>query len=230
MEDLFQVFHLAKSSRKNFFDRNQKKFKRNGLFKRKIKNRLSNFYKIHGITYKENQSKKTLNRKLDKKVINYNIDQIPDIATAKTFDREQQSKTNKFFCVCNKPNDGSMYVFCETCHQWFHPKCVFEKGHLALTLPQVQWEKCNCICKGVSISTENKLVTFYHSLQFFRPINKQSPTIQSNALQGTSKDAETLKLLSESDHLNVNRLANCYKTSDIVETASENTNNIKKML
>ena len=148
LEDLFQVFHLAKSSRKNFFDRIQKKFKRNDLFKRKIKNRLSNFYKIHGTTYNEKQTKKNLDRKLDKKVINYSIDQIPNIAAAKTFNREQQKiktiknpknyKLNKqhqqVFCVCNKPNDGSIYVFCETCHQWFHPKCFFEKGHLALTL------------------------------------------------------------------------------------------------
>ena len=54
------------------------------------------------------------------------------------FNKTQKNKQEELFCACKKPNDGQLYVLCETCNMWLHPKCVFDNDHLALALTKKQ--------------------------------------------------------------------------------------------
>ena len=90
----------------------------------------------------------------------------------------QNNKQEELFCACKKPNDGQLYVLCETCNMWLHPKCVFDNDHLALTLTKKQWERCRCICKGKNITNVhaknpvncNEKQIFYHKSIFTTPV------------------------------------------------------------
>ena len=64
--------------------------------------------------------------------------------TAADGDKDTSSDPDaEFYYVCKKPDDGELYVFCQTCLMWLHPKCVFDANDLALTLTQ---DQCNCVC------------------------------------------------------------------------------------
>ena len=109
------------------------------MFRNGIKTALADLYKKH-----DNVRNRTCDKNFDKR----KPDLTAQACTAKTLDiARDNTKTIKtlnenvvtnnkqqLYCICNKPDDGSMYVFCEACHQWLHPKCVFEEGQLALTL------------------------------------------------------------------------------------------------
>ena len=89
--------------------------------------------------------------------------------TNRQFEKSKQNDSNKkpeeLYSICRSPNDGSLYVFCKAYQEWFHPKCVFEKDHLALTLFEEQWKKCNCVCTCANLSLKNNLTTLYHSVK-----------------------------------------------------------------
>ncbi|KAL5019018.1 hypothetical protein ScPMuIL_004740 [Solemya velum] len=42
----------------------------------------------------------------------------------KTFVYPKLKLKSEEYCVCNQPDDGSLYIQCEICEKWFHPSCV----------------------------------------------------------------------------------------------------------
>ena len=86
--------------------------------------------------------------------------------TAADGDRDTSSDRDaEFYCVCKKPDDGELYVFCQTCLMWLHPKCVFGANDLALTLTQNQWLKRNCVCNDKKhFSVNNYKQVLYHNV------------------------------------------------------------------
>ncbi|KAL5021936.1 hypothetical protein ScPMuIL_001091 [Solemya velum] len=42
----------------------------------------------------------------------------------KTFVYPKLKLKSKEYCVCNQPDDGSLYIQCEICEKWFHPSCL----------------------------------------------------------------------------------------------------------
>ena len=73
-------------------------------------------------------------------------------------------KMNELYCFCQKPDDGGMYIYCEGCRSWLHPKCAFGKNDLALTLTPEQWKTCNLLCNGSTTTIHNSKQTLYHSV------------------------------------------------------------------
>ena len=100
---------------------------------------------------------------------NTTIDSSIGVKSNRQFEKSKQNDSNEkpeeLYCICRSPNDDSLYVFCEACQEWFHPKCVFKKDHLALILSEEQWKNCNCVCTGVNLSLKNNLTTLYHSVK-----------------------------------------------------------------
>ncbi|KAL5018382.1 hypothetical protein ScPMuIL_004104 [Solemya velum] len=42
----------------------------------------------------------------------------------KTFVYPKLKLKSEEYCVCNQPDDGSLYIQCEICEKWFHPSCL----------------------------------------------------------------------------------------------------------
>ena len=55
-----------------------------------------------------------------------------------------------------------MYIYCEGCSSWLHPKCAFGNNDLALTLTSEQWKTCNLLCNGSTTTIHNSKQTLYH--------------------------------------------------------------------
>ena len=111
------------------------------------------------------------------------------------------------FCVCKKPDDGSLYVFCQTCASWLHPKCVFYADDLALTLSRQQWNKCNLACENQrSFSVDNEKQILYH-------VVKPKSNTQSNEKENNDQKKETIHP-SDSNELN-----------DLSRSAAQENNN-----
>ena len=60
--------------------------------------------------------------------------------------------------LSKKKNDGKLYVECESCLMWLHPKCVFEKNELGTSLSDFQWSKCRLQCG----QSEPEIPILYH--------------------------------------------------------------------
>ena len=69
---------------------------------------------------------------------------------------------NEVYCFCQKPDDGGMYIYCEGCSSWLHPKCAFGNNDLALTSTPEQWKTCNLLCNGSTTTIHNSKQTLYH--------------------------------------------------------------------
>ena len=83
-------------------------------------------------------------------------------------------KQMKLYCTCQKPDDGKMYVYCETCLNWLHPRCVFDQNDLAITLTSDQWDKCSCACRGKKINHGSKQVMYHNVIPKNEIINDTS--------------------------------------------------------
>ena len=70
-------------------------------------------------------------------------------------------KMNELYCFYQKPDDGELYIYCEGCSSWLHPKCAFDNNDLASTLTPEQWKTCNLLCNGSTTTIHNiKAVSF----------------------------------------------------------------------
>ncbi|CAK8682866.1 unnamed protein product [Clavelina lepadiformis] len=112
-----------------------------------------------------------------------NLVKLPVFFKTQCSDRLSGTISPKLYCFCNKPDNYELYVFCEGCNQWLHPKCVFPDGSLALKLTRQEWESSRCVCKGTIINDTETTPTFFH----LDPAPNNTPT-QS---PGTLKDVKT---------------------------------------
>jgi len=57
------------------------------------------------------------------------------------------------WCICQSIYEGELMVACETCEEWFHPKCVFDDA-CAVSLTRGQWKDKNVVCNDAVLSTK----------------------------------------------------------------------------
>ena len=155
----------------------------------------------------------------------------------KTSIKPDNVSANEKYCVCKNPDDGSLYVFCQTCSLWLHPKCVFDDDDLALTLTRQQWNKCNLACKDKKDqSVDEEKQTLYHIVRLTKHCNSsdekecnsygnktnESDFNESNPSRRISQATSFTCSLVKEDHNSIQ--PNINKENDFSEVISDSDN------
>ena len=114
---------------------------------------------------------------------------------------------------------------------WLHPKCVFDKDHVALTLTKEQWEKCRCVCNGKSIADVhaqipfncNKKQIFCHKKIFTTPIKENDPNryIEDSNNNDSNDDFQILNTFKSSR----NSMYTFYSKASIIKHSNKSPEN-----
>ncbi|KAI9592062.1 hypothetical protein BDF19DRAFT_241391 [Syncephalis fuscata] len=65
------------------------------------------------------------------KVIDATTEQVEDIEEEE-HEHEEDIEDDKLYCLCRKPDDGTVMISCDGCSEWYHAKCVgLTKGKVA---------------------------------------------------------------------------------------------------
>jgi len=149
-----------------------------------------------------------LNEKVN--VVN-NCDDCDAKSTQKSTEHSSrlEVKTKPLFCVCQKPNDGSLYIECSTCKEWFHPQCIFQEHELGFSLTDDEWAKYSFACMTNKIYRANlkrSKPTLYHKNQVFALQSKDN-TLQNFAENTENKCNQTLNNQARNSQSNYVKIA-----------------------
>ena len=182
LQKIYHSLHQPQSCQRSFIKRIQIQFKRDEQFRKEIKMHWLDLFNRTATPQPnvamQNISKLKCNVKRDSPIY-VATHQFQDNSLMLKSEKNE-TKSEKLYCICRTPNDGGLYVFCETCKEWLHPKCVFHKDHLALSLTKEQWKKCNCVCENTEIPYKKNSATVYHLVKG-KNITIEAPSIRESS-------------------------------------------------
>ena len=161
---------------------------------------------IHGII-NQNQASGSLNEKrpetkhliledeIKQKQYNEPLEEIEKSeagSSVNNFDISFGSSDKSLYCICKKSNDQCLYIECDTCKEWFHPKCIFSNNHIALLLSENQWQNVHLLCSDQIPSFFDSKPVFFHDIE----LNK-SPDSNSKSDMSAGENNDKMKKMKK---------------------------------
>jgi hypothetical protein len=77
---------------------------------------------------------------------------VQDLANVVVFDSNPLSyETDQMFCFCNKRDDGSEMIMCETCEMYYHSYCIGKSG--------AELDGFDYLCVGIALVARMRTAT-----------------------------------------------------------------------
>ena len=106
------------------------------------------------------------------------------------------SSERSLYCVCQKTNDQSLYIECDTCKEWYHPTCIYSGDNVALSFDEKQWQSVHLICSDQIPKFFDSKPIFFHDLSLNK--NATSSAKPNNcANNGSSENQNTFTETAE---------------------------------
>ena len=132
-------------------------------------------------------------------------------SSVNNFDISFVSSDNSLYCICKKSNDQCLYIECDTCKEWFHPKCIFSDNHIALLLSENQWQNVHLLCSDQIPNFFDSKPVFFHDINLNKstdssarldmPVDENNDAyFEKKCLTGNSKPTLDAKILDKKAH------------------------------